>query len=70
MDKNCWDQLSQCYTNVVSVWYRPVGEIRQQDKMTTAQIYYNNNNQFQRCVYKAYIKWLGTLLPGCTPMVM
>ena len=27
--------------------------------MTNAQIYSNNNNQFQRCVYKAYIKWLG-----------
>ena len=48
-----------CYANVVSVWYRPIGERKQQDKMTTAQIYSNNNNQFQRCVYKAYIKWLG-----------
>ena len=30
-------------------------KIRQQDKMTNAQIYSKNNNQFQRCVHKAYI---------------
>ena len=58
-----------CYANVVSVWYRPIGERKQQDKMTNAQIYSNNNNQFKRCVYRAYIKWFGMLLPGCGPMV-
>ena len=41
---------SPCYANVVSVWYRPIEERKQQDKMTTAQIYSNNKNQFQRCV--------------------
>ena len=62
-------QKKHTLLRVVSVWYRPIGEIRQQDKMTTAQIYSNNNNQFPGCVYKAYIKWLGMLLPGCGPMV-
>ena len=38
--------------------------------MTTAQIYSNNNNQFQRRVYKAYMKCFGMLLPGLRPMVV
>ena len=29
----------KCNTNVVSVRYRPIGENKQQDKMTTAQIF-------------------------------
>ena len=37
--------------------------------MTTAQIYSNNINQFQRCV-QAYMKWLGMLLPGCVLVVL
>ena len=39
-----------CNVNVVRVWYRPIRENKkQQDKMTTAQIYSNNIIQFQRC---------------------
>ena len=58
-----------CNAKVVSVRYRPIGENKQQDKMTTAQIFIpTTNNQFQRCVYKSYIKWLGMLSPGCGPI--
>ena len=55
-----------CNANIVSVRYRPIGENKQQDKMTTAQIFIpTTNNQFQRCVNKSYRKWLGMLSPGC-----
>ena len=57
--------LGRCNANVVSVRYRQIGENKQQDKMTNAQIFIPTTNiQFQRCVNKSYRKWLGMLSPG------
>ena len=37
--------------------------------MTNAQIFIPTiNNQFQRCVNKSDVKWLGMLSPGCVPI--
>ena len=51
---------------IVRVWYQPIRENK--DKMTTAQYLFQTIIN-PDVVYKAYLKWLGMLLPGCEPVV-
>ena len=69
--QNAWTiTLWFCNVNVVSVWYRPIGENKNSKTKWQLHRFIPTIIISSNIVYKAYMKWLGMLLPGCEPVVL